>query len=64
MPNHSLLSRISDCPSLQRSHGCKRFVDLRLHFLEEIIEEFHPTDVERKTKVLVIQEVPPKTLPE
>jgi hypothetical protein len=45
-------------------HRGRRFVDLRLHFLEEIIREFHPTDVEGKTKVTVIQEVLLKALPE
>src|SRR4030095_9967875 len=64
MPNHSLLGGISDCPGLKRSHGCKRVVDRRLHFFEEIIREFHPADVERETGVAVIQKILLKTLPE
>ena len=40
------------------------FIDIGLHFFEEIVREFHPTDVEGKTKVAVMQEVPLKTLPE
>ena len=64
MSNHSVFARIGDFPGLQRLHRGRRFVDLRPHFLEEIIREFHPTDVERKTKVTVIQEVLLKALPE
>jgi hypothetical protein len=64
MSNHSFLGGISNCPGLQRSHCCKGFIDLRLHLLEEIVREFHPTDVERETKVGAIQKVPLKTLPE
>jgi hypothetical protein len=64
MPNHSLLGGISNCPNLQRSHRRKRFIDLRLHFLEEIIRELHPTDVERETKIAVVQKMLLKTLPE
>jgi hypothetical protein len=63
MSNHSLLAGVGDCPGLQRLHSRKRVIDLWLHFSEEIIGEFHPTDVERKTKVTVIQEVLLKTLP-
>ena len=40
------------------------FIDIGLHFFEEVVREFHPADVERKTKVAVIQEVLLKTLPE
>jgi hypothetical protein len=64
MSNHSLLAGVSDCPGLQRSHSLKCFIDIGLHFFEEVVREFHPTDVERKTKVAVIQEVLLKTLPE
>ena len=64
MSNHSVFAGIGDSPGLQRSHGRKGFIDLWLHLLEEIIREFHPTDVERKTEVAVIQEVLLKTLPE
>ncbi len=64
MSNHSLLGGISDCSGLQRSHRCKRFIDLRLHFFEEIIREFHPADVERETKIAVVQKMLLKTLPE
>jgi hypothetical protein len=54
MSNHSILRGICNRPGLQRSHGCKRLVDLRLHFFEEIIREFHPADIEGETKVAVI----------
>jgi len=64
MSNHPLLGGISDCSSLQRSHRCKRFIDLRLHFSEEIIREFHPADVERETKIAIVQKMLLKTLPE
>ena len=64
MSNHSVFARVGDFPGLQRPHSRKRVIDLWLHFSEEIIGEFHPTDVERKTKVTVVQEVLLKALPE
>jgi hypothetical protein len=63
MSNHSFLGGISDCPGLQRSHYGKSFIDLWLHLLEEIVREFHPADIERETKIGVIQKILLKTLP-
>jgi hypothetical protein len=34
------------------------------HFLEQIVPEFHPADVERKTEFAIFQEISLKPLPE
>ena len=64
MTNHSVFCRISDCSRLQFPHRRKRMLDLRLHFLEQIIRKFHPADVERKTELTIFQEISLKSLPE
>ncbi len=64
MTNHSVLCGISDCSRLQFSHRCKRMLDLRPHFLEQIIRKFHPANVERETESTIFQEVSLKSLPE
>jgi hypothetical protein len=57
MTDHALLSGIGDCSALQVSHGRKRFLNLRPHFLEEIVRKIHPADVERKIEISVIQKI-------
>jgi hypothetical protein len=64
MTNQSLLRGISDCSSLQFPHRCKRMLDLRTHFLEQIVRKFHPADVERETELTIFQEISLKSLPE
>jgi hypothetical protein len=37
MTDHPPFVGIGDCSRLQLPHRCERFIDLRLHFLEEIV---------------------------
>jgi hypothetical protein len=39
-------------------------LDFGPHFLDQIVREFHPADVERKTKLTIFQEISLKSLPE
>jgi hypothetical protein len=64
MTNHSVLCGISDCPRFQFPHRRKRMLDLRPHFLEQIVRKFHPADVERKAELTMFQEISLKSLPE
>jgi hypothetical protein len=64
MTNHSVLGGISDCSRLQFSHRCERMLDLRPHFLKQIVRKFHPADVEGETELTIFQEVSLKSLPE
>src|SRR5207249_6318086 len=64
MTDHAFLSRIGDCSALQLSHGRKRFLNLRLHFLEEIVRKIHPADVERKIEIAAVQKILLEALPE
>ena len=63
MTDHSPFVGIGDCSRLQLPHRCERFVDLRLHFLEEIVRKFHPADVDGETEFAVVQKILLKTLP-
>src|SRR5512132_764616 len=64
MTNHSVLCGISNCSCLQFPHRCKRRLDLRPQFLEQIVRKFHPADVERETELTIFQEISLKSLPE
>ena len=64
MTHHAVFGGISDCPRFQLSHCRKRLLDLRLHSLEEILWKFHPADIERKTKIAVVQKISLEALPE
>jgi len=64
MADHPLLIRIGDCPRLQLAHRRECFLSKRLHFLEEIIREPHPADVDGKSEIAVVQEILLETLPE
>jgi len=57
MTNHSVLCGIRDCSRLQFSHRRERSLDLRPHFLEQIVRKFHTADVERETELTVLQEI-------
>ena len=57
MANHPFFCWVCDRSRFQFQHRPKRLVDLRLHFLEKIVREFHPADIERKTKITVIQKI-------
>ena len=63
MANHPFLIGIGDCSRFKLPHCRKRLVDLRLHFLEEIVGKSHPTNVERETEIVVVHEILLKTLP-
>jgi hypothetical protein len=63
MTNHAVLCGIGDSSRLQFSHRVKRMLDLRLHFLEQIVRKFHPADVQRETELTMFQEVSLRSLP-
>src|SRR4029453_4688801 len=63
MTDHAFLSGIGDCSPLQFSHGRKCFLNLRLHFLEEIVGKFHPADVERKIEMPAEKKIWPEPRP-
>jgi hypothetical protein len=64
MTDHAFLCGIGDCARLQLSHRREGLLDLLPHFLEQIVPEFHPADVERKTEFAIFQEISLKPLPE
>ena len=64
MTDHPLLIGIGDCSRLELPHRGKRFVDLRLHFLDEIVRKLHPADVDGETEIIVVQKILLKPLPE
>src|SRR5262245_2009876 len=64
MAYHPFFGGVSNCPRFQLSHRPKRLLDLRLHFLEEIVRKFYPADVERNIEIAVVQEISLETLPE
>jgi hypothetical protein len=39
-------------------------LDLRPHFVGQILWKFHPTDVEREAQLTIFQEISLKSLPE
>ena len=62
--DHSLFVRIRNFALFQTAHRRERLVDLRPHFLEEIVRKFHPADVDRETEIVVAKKVLLKALPE
>ena len=64
MANHPFFVWIRDSARLQVAHGGEGLVDPRPHLVEEIVRKFHPTDVDRKTEVVVAQKVLLESLPQ
>src|SRR6266513_1596501 len=62
--DHPLLTGIGDRARFELPHGCKGFLDARLHLLKEISRKCHTADVDRKIKIGVAQKIFLKTLPE
>src|SRR5256885_15787542 len=64
MTDHSFFVGIREPSRFQVAHRGKRPVDLRSHFVEEIVRELHTADVDRETEIVVAKEVLLEPLPE
>src|SRR5579885_1127039 len=64
MADHAVFSRVGDCSRLQLAHRAKRLLDLRPHFVEEIVRELHAADIEAEGRLLVAQKIFLEPLPE